>query len=94
MNQLRSGDTEANVVAASIVIAALGSPGCTYDWSWMMPFGAWLMGVLNAYVAAQIEPLSDGLTGKDRGLFAARRASSPRGRPARHDRSGARAEIG
>ena len=33
---------EANLVAASIVIAALGSPGCTYDWSWMMPFGAWL----------------------------------------------------
>src|SRR5262245_40649154 len=69
--------TEANVVAASIVIAALGSPGCTYDWSWMMPFGAWLerldyarkpieparrlLDALNAYVAAQIEPLPDGL---------------------------------
>lgn len=68
---------EANVVAASIVIAALGSPGCTYDWSWMMPFGPWverldyahkpieparrLLEVLNAYVAAQIEPLADGL---------------------------------
>ena len=68
---------EANVVAASIVIAALGSPGCTYDWSWMMPFGPWLarldyahkpieparrlLSVLNAYVAAQIEPLADGL---------------------------------
>lgn len=69
---------EANVVAASIVIAALGSPGCTFDWSWMMPFGAWLerldyahkpieparrlLEALNAYVAAQIEPLPDGLT--------------------------------
>ena len=68
---------EANVVAASIVIAALGSPGCTYDWSWMMPFGAWLerldyahkpiaparrlLEVLNTYVAEQIAPLPDGL---------------------------------
>lgn len=68
---------EANVVAASIVIAALGSPGCTYDWSWMMPFGPWLerldyahkpiepalavLRALSAYVAAQIEPLADGL---------------------------------
>jgi hypothetical protein len=68
---------EANVVAASIIIAALGSPGCTYDWSWMMPFGAWverldyahkpiapaqrLLETLNAYVVAQIAPLSDGL---------------------------------
>jgi hypothetical protein len=68
---------EANVVAASIVIAALGSPGCTYDWSWMMPFGEWLkrldyahkpveparhlLEALNVYVAAQIEPLVDGL---------------------------------
>ena len=68
---------EANLVAASIVIAALGSPGCTYDWSWMMPFGDWLarldyahkpieparrlLAVLNAYLAAQIEPLPDGL---------------------------------
>ncbi len=33
---------EANVVAASIVIAALGSPGAVYDWSWMQPFGPWL----------------------------------------------------
>jgi hypothetical protein len=68
---------EANVVAASIVIAALGSPGCTYDWSWMMPFGPWLdrldyahkpieparrlVEALNIYVAAQLEPLADGL---------------------------------
>jgi len=68
---------EANVVAASIVIAALGSPGCVYDWSWMMPFGPWmermrydrkplgptlrLLEALNEYVAAQVEPLPDGL---------------------------------
>lgn len=70
--------TEANVVAASIVIAALGSPGCTYDWSWMQPFGPWmdrldyrskpvgpsltLLRALNAWVAAIVQPLPDGLS--------------------------------
>jgi Lon protease-like protein len=68
---------EANVVAASIITAALGSPGSVYDWSWMLPFGKWmermrydkkplapslrLLEALNEYVAAQIEPLEDGL---------------------------------
>jgi hypothetical protein len=69
---------EANVVAASIVIAALGSPGSMYDWSWMQPFGPWmdrldyrrkpvepavaLLRALNAWVVAQLEPLPDALT--------------------------------
>ena len=68
---------EADVVAASIVTAALGSPGCVYDWSWMMPFGGWmerlrygdkplapalaLLAALNEWVAAQVEPLPDAL---------------------------------
>lgn len=68
---------EAQVVAGSIVIAALGSPGSLYDWSWMLPFGPWmdrlrydlkplapslrLIDALNAYVAAQVEPLPDAL---------------------------------
>jgi DinB family protein len=68
---------EANTVAASIVIAALGSPGCVYDWSWMQPSGDWmkrleyerkpiapaltLLEALNDYVAALVEPLRDGL---------------------------------
>jgi hypothetical protein len=68
---------EANVVAASIVTAALGSPGCVFDWSWMLPFGAWMermrydrkpigpslrmLEALNAYIVAQLEPLPDGL---------------------------------
>jgi hypothetical protein len=81
---------EANVVAASIVIAALGSPGCTYDWSWMMPFGPWmkrmrydrkpvgptlrLLSALNAYVVAQIAPLPGALR---RTVFL---RDSPRGR--------------
>lgn len=69
---------EAQVVAASIVVAGLGSPGCTYDWSWMLPFGPWmdrmrydlkpvgpalaLLASLNAWVAAMIEPLPDALS--------------------------------
>jgi hypothetical protein len=68
---------EANVVAAAILVAALGAPGSTFDWSWMMPFGPWLermsyktkpiepslalVHALNAYVVAQIEPLADAL---------------------------------
>lgn len=71
---------EANVVAASIVIAALGSPGCVFDWSWMLPFGPWMermrydckpvgpslamLDALNAYIVAQVEPLPDGLERK------------------------------
>lgn len=77
LRELTHHIVEANVVAASIVIAALGSPGCVYDWSWMMPFGPWmerlrydrkpvepsllLLDALNAYVVAQVAPLSDGL---------------------------------
>jgi hypothetical protein len=33
---------EANVVAGSIVIAALGKSGCTYDWSWLNPDRSWM----------------------------------------------------
>ena len=67
---------EANVVAAGIVIAGLGNPGCTFDWSWMQPFGPWLdrmayrdrpiapvlrlLAALNDYVAALVEHLPDG----------------------------------
>jgi hypothetical protein len=68
---------EANVVAAGIAVAALGSPGCVFDWSWMMPFGPWmermrydrkplgpslaLLRALNAWVVAQLAPLPDAL---------------------------------
>lgn len=73
---------EANVVAAAILTAALGSPGCVFDWSWMLPFGPWmervrhdrkplapslhLLDAINAYVVAQLAPLDDGLTRKVR----------------------------
>ena len=33
---------EANVVAASIVLAALGKPDGVYDWSWLVPDRAWM----------------------------------------------------
>ena len=32
---------EANVVASTIALAALGSPGCRFDWSWMYPDARW-----------------------------------------------------
>ena len=67
---------EANTVAASIVIAALGNPGCVVDRSWMQPSGDWmtrpeyehkpiapalgLLEAINSYVAGLIEPLHDG----------------------------------
>ena len=83
---------EANIVAASIVIAALGTPGCVYDWSWMLPFGSWLehmryadkpigpalklFEALNEYVVAQVSPLPDGL--KRAVLLVDRRGAEPR----------------
>ena len=69
---------EAHVVASSIVIAALGMPGSTYDWSWMMPFGPWMdrlpyrsmplgpsleaLRALNAWLAAVVEGADQGLS--------------------------------
>jgi hypothetical protein len=33
---------EANLVAASIALAAVGSPGSEYDWAWLVPDDAWM----------------------------------------------------
>lgn len=33
---------EANLFAASIVLAAVGSPGSEYDWSWLVPDDGWM----------------------------------------------------
>jgi hypothetical protein len=68
---------EANVVAAGIVVAALGRPGSTFDWSWLQPSGPWfdnmayagkpvdaalrLIDAIVEYVAVQLAPLRDGL---------------------------------
>ncbi len=51
---------ESNLVACSIVIAAVGNSGCTYDCSWMTLEGKWMerMGYTGAPVAAAIDALS------------------------------------
>lgn len=33
--------TEANVIAAGMIIAALGASGASYDWSWLYPNREW-----------------------------------------------------
>jgi hypothetical protein len=45
---------EANLVASTIVLAALGSPGCEFDWSWMMPDERWMKGL--RYDRSSVEP--------------------------------------
>ena len=45
---------EANIVAAGIVIAAIGSGGCTYDWSWLYPDAKWTRRM--GYGALPIDP--------------------------------------
>lgn len=45
---------EANLIASQIVLAALGKPGCTYDWSWVTPNRDWMIRL--SYDRAPIEP--------------------------------------
>jgi hypothetical protein len=45
---------EANIVASTIALAALGKPGCTFDWSWMYPDSRWVKGL--GYGRAPLEP--------------------------------------
>ncbi|MGQ0764030.1 MAG: DinB family protein [Acidobacteriota bacterium] len=45
---------EANLVASTMVIAALGKSGCTYDWSWLNPDKAWMKRM--GYDSAPIQP--------------------------------------
>ncbi len=45
---------EANFIASHIVLAALGKPGCTYDWSWVNPDLAWMKRL--GYDRAPVEP--------------------------------------
>jgi hypothetical protein len=33
---------EANLVTSTIVLAALGRPGCKFDWSWLIPDTVWM----------------------------------------------------
>jgi hypothetical protein len=45
---------EANLVASTIVIAALGKPDCKYDWSWLFPDQRWMKRL--GYDRAPLEP--------------------------------------
>jgi len=45
---------EANLIASHVVLAALGKPGFTYDWSWVTPDEGWMTRL--AYDRAPIEP--------------------------------------
>jgi hypothetical protein len=33
---------EANLVASNSILAALGKPGCVFDWSWVTPDAGWM----------------------------------------------------
>ncbi len=48
---------EANFIASHVVLAALGKPGCTYDWSWVMPDRAWMKRL--SYDRAPVGPALD-----------------------------------
>lgn len=45
---------EANIVSASMMIAALGSSGSVYDWSWLYPDTAWVKRM--GYAGIPVEP--------------------------------------
>ena len=45
---------EANLVASNMIIAALATNGCNYDWTWVNPSTAWMRRV--GYDTAQVEP--------------------------------------
>jgi hypothetical protein len=52
---------EANIVAASMIIAALGASGPTYDWSWLWPNREWTdrLGYNKVPVEPSLRTLSD-----------------------------------
>ncbi len=45
---------EANLVASTSVLAALGKPGCKFDWSWVTPNTQWMKRL--GYDRAPLEP--------------------------------------
>ena len=84
---------EANLVAATIVLAALGKQGSRYDWSWLIPDEKWMQWL--RYDRAPLEPairLLEALCVHISGIVEnapggmrrqVRLVSSPRGRTAR-----------
>lgn len=45
---------EANLIASNIILAALGRPGSTYDWSWVIPDRKWMKRL--GYDRAPLDP--------------------------------------
>ena len=45
---------EANLVASTIIVAALGRPGCRFDWSWLYPDADWMKRL--GYDRAPLDP--------------------------------------
>jgi hypothetical protein len=45
---------EANLIASNIILAALGRPGSTYDWSWVLPDQKWMKRL--GYDRAPLDP--------------------------------------
>lgn len=82
---------EANIVASTITLAALGKPGCRFDWSWMVPDARWMKRL--RYDRAPVEPAIEllealgahvaGLLRTARGAMgrSVRLVGSPRARP-------------
>jgi len=58
---------EANLVAANIIIAALATNGCNYDWTWVNPTKEWMGRV--GYDAAPVEPAIEALRAVCRHIF-------------------------
>lgn len=52
--------TEANIVTASMLIAALGASGSSYDWSWLWPNREWCDRM--RYASVPVEPALDLMT--------------------------------
>lgn len=50
---------EANLVASTMIIAAVGADGCEFDWTWLNPDRGWMrrMGYASAPVAPAINAL-------------------------------------
>ena len=53
--------TEANIVAATMIIAALGASGSTFDWSWLWPNREWTdrLGYSKVPTATSLRTLDD-----------------------------------
>lgn len=52
---------EANIVTSSMIVAAMGKSGATYDWTWLYPNAEWCSRL--GYENAPTEPALDALRG-------------------------------